>query len=420
MFIRIHRSPEGADSAGTAEVATVTDSHTPETSTPEGSPAAKPETQAPEKQPVNEAKVLAALLKKKPNYQATPEEIDIFDKYTAGKLKPEKDEGEPEETEDAPEAEKPKETKAPVSELMKELNAKSEAEILEKVRELKKFTGSRDAQAYKTLEQKHQALERDSRAEMQLWADLKDARSAPKAIAYLESQLQAAKARHGIQAQPKGEPTKTLIDRSKFTVPEEAEVLEAVLGTKFGEFQSIIEKQAEVIRRLEEKDNKRDTEHQLSRAQAEQLDEFVDVAAMIPNLKSVAGLRDKVSKWLQDPAAEVTELQVLDRVMAEANKEKVSLRVAWKMVEADMLREQIAGAEDRGQRKAFNHKPNNSLSDMQGKATATYTNYTDAQLKSIESGKTPIPLEWLDKSGSLDPAKMPERARKLLLSLEEG
>lgn len=419
MFIRIHRSPEGAESAGTAEVVS-TETQSPETSTPENSPATQPETQAPEKQPVNEAKVLAALLKKKPGYQATPEEIDIFDKYTLGKLKPEKAEGEPEESEDAPEAEKPKEAKAPVSELMKEVGAKSEAEALEKVRELKKFTGSRDAQAYKDLERKHQTLERDSKAEMQLWADLRDARSAPNAIAYLESQLQAAKARHGIQAQPKGEPAKTLIDRSKFTVPEEAEVLEAVLGTKFGEFQSIIEKQAETIRRLEEADNKRNSEHQLSQAQSAQLDEFVDVAAKIPQLKSVAGLREKVSKWLQDPAAEVPELQILDQVMAEANKRKIPLDVAWEVVEAANLRGQIAGAEDRGQRKAFSHKPNPSLSDMQGKATATYTNYTDAQLKRIEKGTDPIPGEWLDKSGHLDKSRMPERARKMLLSLEEG
>ncbi len=415
MFYRIHRSPEGGESAGTA-VAEEATSQSPDIDVAEGAqPDTKPGTQA--SAPVNKAKVLSDLLKKKPGYQATEAELDVFDEFTQGKLKPEGDD-EPEESDlkESPEtAEKPK--AAPVlSDLMKEVGAKSESEALEKVRELKRFTGSRDAQAYKALEQKHQSLERDSKAEMALWKDL--AAGSPKAIQYLESQLLAAKGRAGIPAQQAG--PKPFIDPSKFAVPEEAEALNSALGEHFGTLKSTIEKQAEIIRRLEESDNKRSTEHQMTQAQAKQLDEFVDVAAQIPDLKTVAGLRDKVSQWIGDPNAQIPELQVLDEVMSIANKEQIPLRVAWKVLEADRLRGQIAGAEDRGVRKAFNHKPNPSLSDMQGRAGATYTNYTDSQLKAMAAGRIEIPAEWFDKSDNLDKSKMPKRAVDLLLANEEG
>jgi hypothetical protein len=414
MFIRIHRDPEGADSAGTETA--LADTQSPVIDASEGSQSeAIPEAQAPVKDaPADKGKRLAELLKKKPGYKATDEELDLIDEYTKGKIKPEGDaEAEPENEE------KPKETKAaPVSELMKEVGAKSEAEALEKVRELKRFTGSRDAQAYKTLEREHQDLKRDSKAEMQLWADLKDAKNAPKAIAYLESQLQAAKARHGIQPgqQAEGE---VFIDPKSFAVPEEAAALNAALGKHFGSLKSTIEKQADIIRRLEEGETKRSQEHQLITARASQLDEFVDVAALIPDLKSIAGLREKVNNFLTDPNAVIPELQILDQVMAEANKEKVPLRVAWKMVEAERLRQQIAGAEDRGIKKAFAHKPNPSLSDVQGRA-AHYTNYTDTQLKAMANGKMEIPGEWFDKNDNLDKTKMPKRAVDLLLAEENG
>lgn len=414
MFIRIHRDPEGADSAGTATA--TADTQSPVIDASEGSQSeATPETQAPVKdEPVDKGRKLAELLKRKPGYKATDEELDLIDEYTKGKLKPEG------ESEDETE-EKPKETKAaPVSELMKEVGAKSEAEALEKVRELKRFTGSRDAQAYKKLDEDFKALQRDSQSEMKLWADLKDAKNAPKAIAYLESQLQAARSRHGIQTQPGQQPEgEVFIDPKSFAVPEEAAALNAALGKHFGSLKSTIEKQADIIRRLEEGETKRSQEHQLTTAKSAQLDEFVDVAALIPDLKTIAGLRDKVNTWLSDPQAVIPELQVLDQVMAEANKEGVPLRVAWKMVEADRLRQQVAGAEDRGIKKAFSHKPNPSLSDVQGRA-AHYTNYTDTQLKAMAGGKMEIPGEWFDKNDNLDKTKMPKRAVDLLLADENG
>lgn len=415
MFIRIHRSPEGADSAGTA-VADTAPSQSPDASVSEGSPS-QDSTQTQATAPVNEGKILAELLKKKPGYQATDQELEIFDKYTAGKLKPEGEDPEA-EPEAAPEPkEAPQKAPPEVSDLMKEVGAKTPAEALEKVRELKKFTGSRDAQAYRALEQKHQALERDARAEMALWNDLKA--GSPKAIQYLESQLSAAKARAGIPAQPQGgAQPKSFIDPSKFAVPEEAEVLNEALGAKFGEFQKTIESQAEIIRRLEAADRKRGEEHQLSQAQSAQLDEMLDVAGQIPEMKDITGLRDKFSEWLKGKDA--PELQIFEDLFKLANQEKVSLRVAWKMMKADRLESQIAGAEDRGLKKAFNHKPNPSLSDMQGRGGIQYTHYTDSQLKAIGAGKMDIPDTWLDKHGNLDKSKMPKRAIELLLPDEEG
>jgi hypothetical protein len=412
MFISIHRSPEGAESAGTATVDT--GSQAPDTSVSEGSPAeSTTQTQAPEGK-VSKGRQLAELLKKKPGYQATDAELDLIDAMGRGELKPEGDE-EPAEAPEEPVKEAPKPKPAEASSLMKELNAKTEAEALENLKKLKAFTGSRDAQAYKALETEHQALKRDAQAEMALWRDLKA--GAPKAIQYLESQLAAAKAKAGIP-QAKDEGKKPFIDPSRFTVPEEAEALNSALGAKFGEYESTIQELKGIIHELKEKDTKRDQEHQLSQAQAAQLDEMLDVAGQIPEMKDITGLRDKFSEWIK--GKDIPELQVYEDLFKLANQEKVSLRVAWKMMKADRLESQVAGAEDRGLKKAFNHKPNQTLSDMQGRGGITYTHYTDSQLKAMATGSAPIPAEWFDKHDNLDKTKMPKRAIELLLANEEG
>lgn len=418
MFVRLHRNHEGGDSAGTA-TADAAEAQAPDLSASEGSPAETPSTQTPSSETgtVSKGKQLAELLKKKPGYKATDEELDLLDAHLRGELKPEGDDV-PEE-EGIPEV-KPKEAAKPpeASSLMKELNAKSEAEALENLKKLKAFTGSRDAQAYKALETKYQTLERDSKAEMALWNDLKA--GSPKAIQYLESQLQAAKARAGIPAQPKPQEQgkKPFIDPSRFAVPEEAEALNSALEEHFGSFQKTIAEQAEIIRRLEEADRKRTEEHQLTVAQSNQLDEMLDVAGQIPEIKELTGLRDKFSEWLK--GKDIPGLEVFDELFKTANSEKVSLKVAWKMMKADRLESQVAGAEDRGIQKAFKHKPNPSLSDMQGRGGITYTNYTDSQLKAMAAGRMEIPQEWFDKSDNLDKTKMPKRAIELLLANEGG
>jgi hypothetical protein len=156
----------------------------------------------------------------------------------------------------------------------------------------------------------------------------------------------------------------------------------------------------------------------LSQAQAAQLDEMLDVAGQIPEMKDITGLRDKFSEWIK--GKDIPELQVYEDLFKLANQEKVSLRVAWKMMKADRLESQVAGAEDRGLKKAFNHKPNQTLSDMQGRGGITYTHYTDSQLKAMATGSAPIPAEWFDKHDNLDKTKMPKRAIELLLANEEG
>lgn len=437
---RIFRDPEGGDSAGTVMAEAGSQSQEMEGQKPSADGSQSQETpaaQVPEAPAKSKGQLLAEILKKPKNYRATNEELDLMEEYWDGKLKPESDEeAETDEgptPEDKPPEPKPKQkpAEALTSELQKELGAKSVEEILPKLRELKKFTGSRDAQAYKTLEQKHQTLERDSAAERTLWEDVK--KGVPTAIDYLERQVAQARQRHNLptrasqgeqgrqgQQGAQGDKSFTFIDPSKFTFPDEAAAINNALGGQFGEMRGLIEKQSETIRRLEEKDGKRDQEHLLNTAQAAQFDETLAVSSLIPELKNVPGLREKVAEWVRNPNAVLPELGVLQEVMDIANQNKTNLRIAWDSLEARRLRGQVAKAKDQGVREAYQHKPNQTLSDMQGKGGAIpFKNYTDAQLQQMESGRLPIPEEWLDKNGDLDETKMPERVR-LRLQKAEG
>jgi hypothetical protein len=433
-LFRILRDPEGGESAGTvmAEAGSQSPDVEGQQAPAEGSQTQETrETQA--KPPVNKGKLLAEVLKKteKKGYTPTDEELDVLEEHWDGKLQPENGEA-PDPKADQEKGERPESKPEPkpkpagadalTSELQKELGAKSVEEILPKLRDLKKLTGSRDAQAAARFE-RELAQERDAgKAERQLWEDVK--KGVPTAIEYLERQVATARQRFnlpaGSQGKPQGGPqAKPFIDPSKFTFPEEAEAINTVLGGQFGEMRQMISQQAEIIRRLEQKDQKREQDHILSSASMAQLDETMAVAALIPELKDVPGLRDKVSKWIQDPNAEIPELKVIDELFDIANQNKTNLRIAWDSLEAKRLRDQIAKAKDAGVQEAYKHKPNSSLSDLQGRGGIPYKNYSDAELRRMESDPYLIPDEWLDKDGNLDEKKMPERARKLLLAAEE-
>lgn len=445
---RILRDPEGGDSAGTATASAETQPLELEGQEPsaDGSQTQdKPAAQAPQAPAKNKGKILAELLKKPKNYQATNDELDILDEHWAGKLKPdsgEDPEGEEEPVPDdkppepKPKAEKPAGNET-LTELQKELGAKTVEEILPKLRDLKKLTGTRDAQAAArferelTEERRQRAVDQEAtKSELQLWEDVK--KGVPKAIEYLEQKVALARQRHNLPARaPQGEQGRqgqqgaqgggapTFIDRTKFTFPEEADALNDALGSQFGEMRGLIQQQAETIRQLQEKDGKRDQEHLFSKAQSDQFEETMSVASLIPELKNVPGLRDKVVEWIRNPEAVIPELSVLQEVMDIANQNKANLRIAWDSLEARRLRGQVAKAKDEGVRSAYDHKPNQSLSNLQGKGGVPYTNYTDTQLRAMERDHTLIPDAWFGKDGNLDEKAMPEKARKLLLPTEE-
>ncbi len=435
---RILRNPDGGDSAGTvtAEAGSQSQEAEGESLSAEGSQSSKPSNTQPAAPAVDKPKALAVVLEKtkKKGYTPSDAELDLLEEHWEGKLQPEKGEAPDPDDETSEEGEQPKDATKPKpkpagadalnSELQKELGAKSVEEILPKLRELKKFTGSRDAQAYKTLEQKHQTLERETTAERNLWEDVK--KGEPQAIEYLERQITQARQRHNIPAsrpaqgqQGQGSGATPLIDRSKFTFPDEADAINSALDSKFGEFRGIIEQQAATIRELKGKDDKREQDHLLTTAQTGQLDETMVVADFIPELKAIPGLRAKVTEWIQNPDANIPELKILDELYDIANQNKTNIRIAWDVLEARRLREQIKSAKDAGVREVYGHKPNQSLSDMQGKGGIPYKTHSDAELRAMESNHALIPDEWFDRHGNLDEKKIPERARKLLMATED-
>jgi hypothetical protein len=407
----------------TLEAGTVTEgAEAPETqsSAPEQKkPQSKPQEKAqPAKAdsldtPENAEKLRLILRREKedPNVRFTDAELDLYDAYTSGKLKPGKRPAPQKAASPLPEGDKPKEKEEATPEpepeeeseeaptetspdedakaLMKEVGAKSLKEAHAKIKELRSKIGGKDAQAVARLAKEKDELVRSAQS---LWSDVKAGK--PEALSFVEKTFGFKAVPLNVapeQAKVAGE-TPTYIDPKKFIDEDSAQMVNAVID-------GLQKKVDRLVAGLEEDKQKSRQEHAMTSARMAVVDEMVEVAQGMEAIKGIQNLRGAIESWYNGKAD--SRLEAFNDLFEIAKEEGCSLKAAATIKrgrDADRL---IAEAEERGLKKAYGHKPNPSLSGSQGgKGQAEYQPLTDEQIDAMADDFKLMPNDWFDKEGN--------------------
>lgn len=377
--------------------------------------------------------------KEDPNVKFTEKELDLYDAYTAGKLKPAKrtkaaepkpeadgEEAAPEETEapetkeeaedaeeESPEEEEGEDTPAPDPEaeaLMKEVGAKSLKDALSKVKELRAKLGGKDAQTVAKLE-------KQMKSEQALWSDL--AKGVPDAVDFVKQHYGLSLARPG-QAKVSPEPQaaaeparpggkRGYISEDAFIDPESAKMVNDILRQRD---QEIDELRGTAQSFTEERERIRQESIQ-NKAKLTVIDEMVQIAQRMDPLKGIGNLREAIASWYETGKPD-SRLEVFNELFEIASREGCNLQAASAIkrgMEAERL---ITEAEERGRRAAYGHKPNPSLSGSQGgKGEMNYQQLTDAQLEAMSEDHKLMPDDWFDRDERPVKSKIPKKAWKI-------
>lgn len=438
-------APAAAIPADSTTQPTAPDSQKPEAGQkPEGK--AQADKAASLNTPENAEKLRLILRREKedPNVKFSGEELDLYDAYIDGKLKPAKKQTAPKEpagkkAEDKPPISEPKADEAedlekgedpdpedaddaeaetddededtgkpdPVLEaLMKEVGAKKPEEILAKVKGLRQTLGGKDAQ-------KVAELTRQVQNEQALWQDV--AKGVPAAIAHAE-RVYGLKLSGAAPAAPAQSPTapakaepggRTYIDENLFIDPESAKIANDVLRQRDAELDELRGSMKEV---LDERARlRRDTA--MSTAKMAVVDEMVTVAQRMDALKAIPNLREAIAAWY-DQGKPDSRLEVFNELFEIAQKEGCNLTAAATIkrgIEADRL---VAEAEERGRKSAYGHKPNPSLSGSQGgrNEQGNYSPLSNEQIEAMADDHRLMPADWFDKDERPVKSKIPKKA----------
>jgi hypothetical protein len=401
--------------------------------------------------PENAEKLRLILRREKedPNVKFTDQDLNLYDAYMEGKLKPSKrgaapkelegkkpeakpvisepkaDEAEDLETgeEADPEAD-PEEDLDPADDddgagqpnpdaeaLMKEVGAKSLKDAVAKVKELRSKLGGKDAQAVTRLE-------RQIQNEQALWQDV--AKGVPAAIAHAErvyglklsGSAAATPAQNGYQAPAQaggqGDPNgRAFISEDAFIDPESAKMVNEVLRKTYAELDEL----KNVSKSFNEERERTRRDGAMTQAKAAVVDEMVTVAQRMDPLKAIPNLREAIADWY-DKGKPDPRLEVFNELFEIAQKEGCNLTAAATIkrgLEADRL---VAEAEERGRKAAYGHKPNPSLSGSQGgrNEQGNYSPLSNEQIEAMSEDHRLMPGDWFDKDERPVKSKIPKKA----------
>jgi hypothetical protein len=393
----------------------------------------------------SESERLAELLERQksdPAVEFTDAELDLLEKYDFGNKQPEdaaededtKDDGQDDDSEkeeDKPQPDdKPKGKVDPdLAAAMKEVGAKSPAELKTKVKELKQALTGKDAQAAAQLRKDVGVLADRVKAEKGVYADLKSGRpeAVAHALAYLEKsygvklaiagQAGAAPARSAAAA-----PADVDLDLEE-VIPKELFVDEASATKANGFMRRLVQELKDVKGKVTDFETEKARIREESAKQSATvgaIDEMVKIASL-PGMESIAkipNLRAALDRWYtggeDNPAFEPFQ-----KVIDKANEHDVPLDIAWKILRGEGFEIEVAAAENRGRKSAYDQKPSRSLSGMQGKGQDQYQKYSDEQLKEMAEDMQKAPPDWFTDDDKPNPKTIPRRAWKHFFSPEE-
>jgi len=355
---------------------------------------------------------LSELLKNKEGH-LTDEDLALVEKYESGELDPE----EP-TTEEPKEQQQPKSD--PVQDALKEVGAKSLEELASKIKELKRFIGSRDAQAYKQLEQQHHDLSKKAQNHQQWLKDLQSAR--PEAIEYLQTVLGQNK--QILSQLPQGD-FDQIIDEDEFISPDAGRKVNRIIGSLKNQVETLQQQLSEVYQSSQEASEfyrKQSREAMRNAARQDIKTELATIAGrpefreyFLPKSGTVQELMDDYWKGHDgdpiDPRAKPL-VEIFEKAKELGIDDyKKAFEIAARTIAFEKMQGKLLGAEQRGVQKIQNAK--RSITPA-ASGTKTETNYTIEDVNAMVKGNKPIPSKWLDSYGDLDLNKIPAAIRAQL------
>lgn len=364
------------------------------------------------------------------------EDIDILDEYYAGKLKPKKkeeakakdessekpedeteeklegesEENEPEENKEEKDSESDVESSAVDLQLMKEVGAKNKAEVLEKIKGLRKAVSGKISSHPKFVQMKEDnaKLGEAIRREMLLFDHARQGRQ--EALDHIEKNygLKFVVKNSGVETESSQKKESSSeapkIDKDKFLDSDAANEVNNVIEKLY----NALEEQKDITKNILTEREKEKEASTKKNAEIGLVDEMVTVSEQLPKLKSIPNIREAIQKWLDgtpDP-----RMEYYRDLFEIGNSKNVDLITALEIDRGRKARLSIAKAKDEGKKEAYERTPNRSLSDLQGKK-ADYGQYTEEQVeKMVREGN--FPDEWFDANDRPDKNKIPQKLHK--------
>lgn len=355
----------------------------------------------------------------------TDAELDVLEEYWDGNIDMKPDPKSDKKPEKKPEAKEESKEEAPNDDLqadeetikqsssldlaiLKELGAKTKSEVVDKIKGLRQAISGKLEKDPGYAEAKGQVefLTKAGQNNTKLWSDLMSSDARAQQFVKTNYGLVLVKAGADQTTAPDKAETSNdpfHIPREKFIDEEAADAVNSVLAgfkAKMEDFDRFRgEYEATTVK----------TEQKLatSEAQNDVVDEMVRVADGIPQLKAIPDLREAVIKWRggqDDP-----RMNYFKDLFEIANKSNVNLVTAMEIDRGRKSSLAVLEAKIEGKKEAYSHKPNRSLSDIQGKTINSPEEYSDSQITElIEQGK--IPEHWFNENDEPDPSKMPKNA----------
>ena len=416
---QIHRSPEGAESVGAAVVEVV------ETAAPE---TVAPETQATENQPEQAEKPKFTdwdryqKLQEKgnnPNAKYTKADRDLAKKYEGkdeslipGYQKPEQ------QADDSAPEPKPKAQEQKENPLHKLVGAKTDADVLPKVKglaeQVQKLNGERgevgrvlEEMGVKTLAEA-KSFAKNAKALDQLVKDLKADR--PEAFAFIGKQGPAK-----TQERFEGEIPQDILDEGLYrhmstrekAANDRADKLERRLAAIEGDTMPLkdqMQRQAMETART----------NQVTQISTE-ISKLVESTQGLWDSKKYGSLTKAVHDYYGSSGDFNPGLKpIMEIVDLAAQKNGIDLEDALAIWERKNGGSLIAQARKDAVQPFIGKKPSVGLSDQQGNHSGQFKSYTESSIKDMAAGRIPVPREWMDQNGTISADKVPANIRALL------
>lgn len=370
---------------------------------------------------------LIAKAEKTPNYDMSPEEVELFERVNGRQDGPPKAPKKPKakvaedlEDDEPPEAADDKAPKGkdappedeeddtPTPKALKALvgkespiGAKSVAEIPAKVAglvaELKKAQGmgGQLEQANKRLTNQEQFF-RDFVAQK------------PEAVAFAEKHFgykpAALPARPGAAKPalgPNGKPKPVFLDDDMATYVEGLEQKVTAFEGRFAKLENTHRKSEEISAAAE--------------AQSGVINEMSTLVEKYADLRPANGsVRELMKEYFTDPKGDKVDPRIKNLVEVlkiAARDELPTLQHAYAVWKLETHPQTVIEAERRGRESLANTTPSRGLSDRQGSQGGQYQAHSDEDFEAMKSGAKPVPDEWLDGDGNIVPSRLPKRFR---------
>lgn len=419
---QIHRSPEGAESSGVA-VIEAPETAAAENATPESQEAEiRSEPEHVEKQKFSDWDRYQKLQEKSnnPNAKYTKADQELAKKYEGkdeslipGYQKPEQSDDQESNPELKAKATEPKENP-----LYKLIGAKTDADVLPKVKglteQVQRLNGERgevgrvlEEMGVKTLAEA-KSFAKNAKALHQLVQDLKADR--PEALEFIGKQRPAK-----MQEQYDGEIPQDILDEGLFRhvsqrekeANERAERLERRLAAIEGDTAPLkdqMQRQA------------MDTERQNQTGFiATEISKLAESTEGLWDSKKYGSLTKAVHDYYNSTGDFNPGLKPIMEIVELASEHGINdLEIAlayWERKNGGSL---IAKARAEARQPFIGKKPSVGLSDQQGNHSGQFRSITEANIKDMAAGRIQVPREWMDSQGTISPDKVPAHIRSLL------